>query len=297
MYFCHSCQLVELAIAVVIFLKTEKWKKFDKKMASLRTVELATLLCIMLAYQAPSECKLVCLQYNASTCTPPASLLPHAFCGQSSNEDTEVAEEHHNKKTDRCGEKSTQERKEVSQNSRKCIERDTGCGVVRTTDVSSPRSPREGHHGGSPSVSDSITTEREHQDGASSSPLELPQSAQQNKMPEPDLPGWMQLSDLLDVLTAGPRVAYEALSSVSGLSVGKIHAKLGLAGPGTVPDACRRWWDATVRADRVDLAAVAVDALILYLEEELEVGGCWSLIIKYLCSIMEWSDQRSVIVV
>lgn len=181
-------------------------------------------------------------------------------------------------------EKSAQERKEFSQKylqQNQCSAGSCALGITETPPPP-PSPPPRGHHGGSPSESDPTKTQRKTQDGAcaslSSSPSprqqpEPPRSDPEKEPPGPDLPGWMQLSDLLGVLAAGPRAAYEALSGVTGLPVSKIDSKKGPTGAGDVPDACRRWWDAAVRADRVDLAAVAADALNLYLEEELEVGG------------------------
>ncbi|CAM9936186.1 unnamed protein product, partial [Ectocarpus sp. 12 AP-2014] len=88
--------------------------------------------------------------------------------------------------------------------------------------------------------------------------------------PPPDLPGWMQLSELLELLASGARPAYEALIGI--VCVDEVGNDLiwrsrgdGPAGPDTTAGVCRRWWDAAWGAGEAEAARVAADVLGLHL--------------------------------
>lgn len=89
--------------------------------------------------------------------------------------------------------------------------------------------------------------------------------------PSTDLPGWMQLGDLLDLLASGPRPAYEALRGIAcvdtdGNDLVWRSRGMGPAGPETAAGVCRRWWDAAWGAGEVEAAFVAADVLVLHLD-------------------------------
>ncbi|CAM9366400.1 unnamed protein product [Ectocarpus sp. 6 AP-2014] len=89
--------------------------------------------------------------------------------------------------------------------------------------------------------------------------------------PPPHLPGWMQLSELLELLESGARPAYEALIGIVCVDeVGNDHTWRsrgdGPAGPDTTAGVCRRWWDAASGAGEVEAARVAADVLGLHLD-------------------------------
>ena len=101
------------------------------------------------------------------------------------------------------------------------------------------------------------------------SPLPPPPLPQQEAdATELDLPGGMQLEELLELLRSGPRAAFEAIAGVVNRATGggdKVSSGRHADGRGTPVDTCRRWWDAAWRAGDGDAAAVAADAFILHL--------------------------------
>lgn len=111
--------------------------------------------------------------------------------------------------------------------------------------------------------------ERRPEPSPAPEPEPRPPGSEQKKPLPASLPGWMQLSELLVVLEAGPRAAYEALCRVAGPNLSSIESKVNPQY--AVADVCRRWWDAAIGAGRTEFAQVAADAFRLHLDS-VEVG-------------------------
>lgn len=87
----------------------------------------------------------------------------------------------------------------------------------------------------------------------------------------PDLPGWMETSDLLALLGSGPDAVHEAVAKV--VREQGVGSEEDAAGPGTEAGVCRRWWDAAWQAGEAEVAVAAADAFCLHLGS-MRVGAC-----------------------
>lgn len=86
-----------------------------------------------------------------------------------------------------------------------------------------------------------------------------------------DLPGSMQLDDLLELLQCGARPAYNALIDITTeIANNPVRGSRNRradrhAGPDTPAGICRKWWDAAWEAGQPEAASVAADVLTLHL--------------------------------